>query len=527
MGGTVSFYFNQQFYVVFYVQFYCSNACIQLEKALIDRFLGVHISCNNRAKSVEDLFQLFPQLVPLFHETLVQEPKTDSVLAVMQFFSESQIKPQPFPVAWQLNFSTVFLDFVRQNSSLYGVFAARSFLSLCHEKNIPSIIEKVVQNLLDNFNSIRQRNTLRNHLELLQRLKDKYQNYVSKEPELTIQQSFSQLTGFLRKFNLEQFDCLLVKVLPIQEVLAYLAQPKQFQRISLHNYIPYLLVNSSLKDLPQVLESVLLLNLPECLQVKVLSIIVDRCQENSFQLVEILLLKSLELRGKYILMCYFKSVLLLFEDKKCIEKCVSSKLLTKTRQKYKSSLDIYKTSIILLIISKVEEKSEADRHFIKSAVKQFTTLPPLTDEDVVEDVSQSLKYLYLNLFCVCDKKRILKLSLKLLLEDGKFHFITFIAKVNLPSPRAALKIAFSYNFLIQYFESDTVAYDFVKDFYSGVHQSNDNKTNATNATFYEAEQTDYVDFNDLTRCVLAFLCHFCNYRKLDLYEKLVKLKTNK
>lgn len=487
-----------------------------MEKALIDRFLGVHISSNNRAKSVEDLFQLFPQLMPLFYETLVQQPKTDSVLAVMQFFSESQIKAQPFPVTSKLNFSNVFLDLVRQNSNLYGIFAARSFLSFCHGKNIPSIIENIVQDLLDNFNAIRQRNVLRNYLELLQELNDKYQ-----KPELKIQQSFTQLTGFLSKFNLEQFDCLLVKVLPTQEVLAYLEQPKQFQRISLHNYIPYLLVNSSSKDLPQVLESVLHLNLPECLQVKVLSII-DQYQETSFQLVEILLWNSLQLSGKYVLMCYFKTILLLFE--RCIEKCVSSKLLNKIRQNYnKSNQEIYKTSIILLILSEVKEKSDADRHFIKSAVKHFTTLPPLTDEDVVEDLSQSLKYLYLNSFCLCDKKRILKLSLKLLLEEGKFHFITFAAKVSLPSARAALKIAFSYNFLIHYFNSDLVSYDFVKDFYSGVHI----KDNATNATFYEAEANDYVDFDDLTRCVLVFLNHFCNYRKLDLYEKFIKLKTSK
>lgn len=495
-----------------------------MEKALIDRFLGVHISYNNRAKSVEDLFQLFPQLMPLFYKTLVHEPKTDSVLAVMQFFSESQIKAQPFPVTSKHNFANVFLDLVGQKSNLYGIFAARSFLSLCRGKNIPSIIENIVQDLLDNFNIIRQRNVLRNYLELLQELNDKYQKCVSNEPELKIQQKFTQLTGFLRKFNLEQFDCLLVKVLPTQEVLAYLEQPKQLQRISLHNYIPYLLVNSSPKDLPQVLESVLHLNLPECLQVKVLSII-DRYQEISFQLVEILLWNSLQLSGKYVLMCYFKTVLRLFE--RCIEKCVSSKLLNKVRQNYKSNQEIYKTSIILLILSEVKEKSDADRHFIKSAVKHFTTLPPLTDEDVVEDVSQSLKYLYLNSFCLCDKKRILKLSLKLLLQEGKFHFITFAAKVSLPSPRAALKIAFSYNFLIQYFDSDIVAYDFVKDVYSGVHASNDIKDNATNATFYEAEANDYVDFDDLTRCVLVFLNHFCNYRKLDLYEKAITLKTSK
>lgn len=492
--------------------------------------MGVHISNSNRAKSVEDLFQLFPQLVPLFHETLVQEPKSDSVLAVMQFFSESQIKAQPFPITLQLNFSDVFLHFVRQNSSVYGIFAARSFLSLCHGKNIPAIIENVVQGLLENFNSIRQRHTLRNHLELLQELNDKYQNYVSNKPELLaeclrIKQSFNQLTGFLSKFNLEQFDCLLVKVLPIQKVFAYLEQPKQLQHISLHNYIPHLLVNSSPKDLPQVLESVLLLKLPECLQVKVLSIIVDRPQDTSFQLVEILLFKSLELSGKYILMCYFKSILLLFED--CLEESISGKILDKARKNYNSSMEIYKTSIILLILSKVKEKSEADRHFIKIAIKQFSTLLPLTDEDVVEDVSQSLKYLYLNSFCLCDKQRILKLSLKLLLEEGMFHFITFVAKVSLPSPRAALKTAFSYNFLIRYFESDIVAYDFVKAFYSGVHPSKDNKDNASNATFYEAEETDYVDFDDLTRCVLMFLSHFCKYRKLDLYEKCVKLKSSK
>ncbi|KAF7285894.1 hypothetical protein GWI33_009368 [Rhynchophorus ferrugineus] len=131
------------------------NANIQLAKALIERFHGVLVGYNNRPKSIDDLFNIFPNLAVPFFQTLSKNPLTDSAIIVMQFFSESQFTKKVFDddslATIRNSFLRLFIQIIKNNSNHYGIFAVRSYVSLCIEEDIPIIIQAsfALVNILD------------------------------------------------------------------------------------------------------------------------------------------------------------------------------------------------------------------------------------------------------------------------------------------------------------------------------------------------------------------------------------------
>lgn len=450
----------------------------------------------------------------------------------MQFFSESHLKKYPYSTEISLvtkeAFLRAFMVLIKENPNLYGLFSARAYTSLCLEYDIPCIIDHIVDFIIKNFQYIRSKHTTRNFMLLLQELYDKYVDSISDKPsepkELNnIHKSFEQLTLFYRHFNIKQFDLLLVKVLSVKEALTIIKQNMGFssndcrQRVWLHNYLPCLLINTFTTDLPNVLLTVLSRDLPECLQVKLLSILVDRfTKEHKLpsRIIEILVSKAFDVKdtSSYLLTCYFKVILLLFKN----VNFANNTILDKIRRYYgNSNMNTCKIFISLLTLSTLGAKSDPDKAFVKLAVKHFENLQ-LTAEDISENVSEMLEYLYKNSCCICDKRRILKLALLLLIEHGLWHFISFISKSNIPTPIRAMQKILDFYFLRTFFGSEIMAFEFVKEFYAAVSRDNDkNLLKGDNKTYYVEEECVFVERDCIGRIVIRFLYEFCKFRNMD------------
>ncbi|KAL1502812.1 hypothetical protein ABEB36_007904 [Hypothenemus hampei] len=428
------------------------NACAQLEKALIDRFLGVKIGLNNRAKNLEDLFQIFPQLIRPFVQMLQQNPLNDSAIAVMQFFIESQWSLSPFrtEVFYEVQyvFLKIFQNFIKENSSLYGTFASRAYISLCPEKSLPYNIENVIQFIRDNFKNIQKKHTIRNFILVLKELYRKYTEKPRNSQEYSwLHYQLSLLTNFLQtNFHLEQFDFLLFKVLSLQDVIKQLENFKKqeyfLDKVWLHNYIPFIAFNNSLAVLPHMILSE---KIPECLQIKVLQILLKRSlKEDCSATLKMLIFRGLngEFTSKYLQISHFKLVLFIFEQhSEIIEFCDRISL------SFDVENDIFKIFICLLILSKQRKRSPRDLLFIKRSVRIFESCLFSADDDFIEIFDEMLKYLYQMVTCVCDKKRLLNMALILILEYGLYNLISFILNISIPNSLSALTVLLDDAFL--------------------------------------------------------------------------------
>ncbi|XP_066149015.1 uncharacterized protein [Euwallacea fornicatus] len=482
------------------------NACIQLEKALIDRFLGVHTSASNRSKSVQDLFLLFPHLARMFYEVLIQVPLKDSSLVVMQFFIESQIRPLPFPseiiVVTREAFLSVFTTIILDNPDVYGIFAARAYVSLCLQRELSQVISHVVDFVIRNFGLIRNKGTLRNFMILL------------KELSRNCKYDFESLSEFLSACsNPEQFDLMLLKLLSRKNSLIVLQGLQSHltsnyrHRLWLNNYIPILMQD----HLPSVVKLLGNYVIPECLQVKVLCMLLDKLDVEQGDEVLFSLLKNLphsEPKSNYLWMCYFQIYLLIFERLKTVSEL--KLLMPKIEHK-----NIHETCLYHLILSTNPVDPAKNKNLAKSTLRQFQS--HLNDE-ISEDISRTLQYVYSNcLQCHCINRQILTLSFRLLINHGHWHFIEFITRSSIPNPVRALKDVLKYRFLSSFLGDDWAAFQFVSD----VNKMNNTKRKlevSNMGTFYEAEEEVHVDLDLVVRAVTEFLREFCERRKLNYYE---------
>ncbi|XP_066261429.1 uncharacterized protein [Euwallacea similis] len=482
------------------------NACIQLEKALIDRFLGVHTSTSNRSKSVQDLFLLFPHLAHMFYEVLIQVPLKDSSLVVMQFFIESQIRPLPFPseiiVVTRESFLRVFTTIILESPDLYGIFAVRAYVSLCLQNEISQVISHVIDFITQNFGLIRKKCTLRNFVLLL------------KELSRNFKYNFEGLAEFLSACsNLEQFDLMLLKVISrknsliaLQGLQSHLTSNYR-HRLWLNNYIPILMED----HLPSVIKLLGNYVIPECLQVKILCVLLDKLNvvgrdEVLFSLFENLL--HSEPKSNYLWMCYFQVSLLIFERLKIVPKM--KLLMPKVEHK-----NIHETCLYYLILSTNPVHSAKNQNLAKSTLRQFQSL---LNDDISEDISRTLQYVYSNcLQCHCINRQILTLSFKLLIDHGHWHFIKFITGSSISNPVRALKDVLKYRFLKGFLGGDWAAFQFVCDVYkmSNIERKLEVRSMRT---FYEAEEEVYVNLDWIVRTVMGFLKEFCEGRKLNYCE---------
>lgn len=495
---------------------------MQLEKALIDRFLGVITGPNSRSKSVIELFQLFPQLTVKFFKVLTRSPLTDSALAVFQFFCESQVKPQPFPHLIQEDeFRQLFQMLIKQRCDVYGVFAAKAFVSLCYAQHVPRIIQDIVEVVLSDFSKIRRRHVLRNFLVLLEELLDKYNMSGAKScQQWKMWQSIRKLRVFLGKLNLPQlFDCLLIKVQSFGSALGVLQNDcldfKDYkQRMWLNNYLPFLILNSSNEALSRVVQRVLSQNPPEFMQEKLISVLLHRLLKSSIphdkisEIFNCLILQAVNLKASstHLLACYFRVLLTLSRRYNSID----DQALQIMRQNYGAEIlqNPYKTFIFHLALSRIV-KSEADKIFCEKA----SLVRVSDDEELIEDASRMLIYLHRNSTTEFNAKGTLRMALRFLVLHGKWHFVAGASKKRIPTALSALRVILDYNFLVGVFQSDQLAFKFVQEAFSALHKNTRRKEPiGESKSFYEVEVDDFVTQSSLYRAVFKFLREFCKNR---------------
>uniref|UniRef100_A0AAR5Q4N3 DUF2428 domain-containing protein n=1 Tax=Dendroctonus ponderosae TaxID=77166 RepID=A0AAR5Q4N3_DENPD len=497
------------------------NACMQLEKALIDRFLGVVTGPNSRSRSVIELFQLFPQLAMEFFKVLTRSPLTDSALAVLQFFCESQVKPQPLPIVIQASFQQLFQMLIKQRCDVYGVFAAKAFVSLCCIQHIPRIVQDIVEVLLGDLSRIRRRHVLRNFLVLLEELLDKYTLSGAKSGQhLQMWKSLRELRVFLEKLNLPQlFDCLLVKVQSFDSALGILQKNcldfKDYkQRMWLNSYLPFLVLNSSNEALSRVVQRVLSQNPPEFLQEKLLSVLLHRVLNSSIsqaktsEIFNCLILHAVKLAGSttHLLACYFRVLLTL--SRSC--NSTDDEVLQIMRQDYGREIlqNPYKTFIFHLALLGVV-KSEADEKFCEQA--SLVRVPD--DDDLIEDASRMLIHLHRNSKTEFNVKGTLRMALRFLVLHERWHFVTAASRKRIPTALSALRVILDYDFLMGVFQSDQLAFEFVKETFIALQGDAQRKEAIGGGkTFYEKEVNGFVTQGSLSRAVFKFLRDFCKNR---------------
>ncbi|CAG9770874.1 unnamed protein product [Ceutorhynchus assimilis] len=497
------------------------NACFQLQKSLIDRFLGVHMGYNRRHRAIDDLFILFPEIILPFYQRLVTIPLNDSALAVMQFFAESQLKMRPFtPEIQGLEiFLQAFIVLIKTNSDIYGVFAARAYVSLCLEKDIPDIIEHIADFIIEDFVFIKQRNTIRNFMLLLRELNEKFINFISEKPTkpegfYQISKSLDNLADFLfQKNNSYQMDLLLVNLHSF-EMLLPTFECSNFQmnvytdRIRFNNNLPFFINHAPLNTLDDTLKLILSKNLTECLQITVLTTLVDRFDKSdklNFPLKEILnilITHALKIDNarNYLLMCYFKVIFMFFECCQCLDKDFSVGVYSFYNV---SENNIYKILIKFLILSQTDI---SDAKFVNLSIKYLQNNLANFDEDILQMFSKMLQYIHKCCACYHDKQRILKLAIYLIREHCLWHFASFLGKLMIPTPIQAMQVLLGKTLLTNYFGLHEIAVNFLKELYEFVNEEN-SVAKVSNESFYYREEYVFVSKDTISKIVQNFFEH--------------------
>ncbi|XP_050315940.1 uncharacterized protein LOC126750376 isoform X2 [Anthonomus grandis grandis] len=495
------------------------NGCIQLLKALIIRFLGVPIGPNDRPRSTIDLFNIFPVVVKDFYQALTVVPLNDSALAVLQFFSESQIKVEMFSTELKLftmeSFLRLFVRIISEDSG-YGLYAARAYVSLCAPQDISSILTHIVDFFIAGYLLIRQRHVIRNFILLLQELLDKY-NYsirdkLSGKPGYgEIHRKLNELSCFLKIVNCGQFDLLLVRTLSVEEILHKFENSSSDLKcfpgtVWLHNNVPFLITNVPIGGLKRVLNVVLSKNIPEFVQIKVLGKLLDRishsCDDFSFILEE-LILKALNTSLKastYLQMSYYKLILLIFNRSQSATNFLPN--ISNFEDSNLQNLNIYTLLVIILTLNNFKDNSK----HLNVILKRFESEMTRGTEDAIESISEILKYVHQSASCICQKRKILKLALFIVVEHGHWHLLNHLTNCFITTPNVAVQQLINFKFLVKYFQNPADAFQFVQEF---CEVKRKDSVKVCNKGYYVVEEEEFVDKALVDRLVFRFLKDFC------------------
>ncbi|XP_060533156.1 uncharacterized protein LOC132706086 isoform X2 [Cylas formicarius] len=405
------------------------NADLQLTKALIDRFYGVVIGSSLRPKTIEHLLLLFPQLASRFCNVL-SGSLTDSCLIVMEFISEAHIRKPLFENSF-FELTRGFLlralfTIIETNSHDYGLMAVKAYAALCREDDVPSVFCGTVEYLIENLLLIRSQRTLRNFLYLLQGLYEKSRHKKrmnSRYRKLTVvarDHLDSRYVSFL-SFKSSTLD-------EIETSVDRIDSSKYDSRIWQNNYLPYWLNNAEDEMLGYVLQKMLRSRVSDCVQSKLLSVLVAKYSKSCINdqvwryVASALVSKVVEVDDSniYLLLCYLKVVLLL----KAYVTEISDDLLNNIRFSYESVNHHYKSFVYVIALASRRGLSISDQRFIKLSIKRLKNLN-FDDEEVSELTSEILPSLYKCTWCSCTRLEVHKMALLLLLRHGLTDFIDF------------------------------------------------------------------------------------------------------
>ncbi|KAJ8921131.1 hypothetical protein NQ315_013601 [Exocentrus adspersus] len=303
------------------------NADLQLIRAIIDRFYGVCLNVSDRPKSIEDLFVLFPVLSSYFYTILSSVKLDERAVLVFQFFSESQIKERIYATESTDSFLQLFLRIIQKYSNHYAKMAVYSYSSLCSPKAIRNEICSIIRFFKANFELL-SKNVFANFVLLIQLLYVKYKKSfecsIDKENIRVIDFALNDLVQVLRKYDGSFFDLILFKTksqsIVLQEFVHNFDENSFVDRLWLHNNITFLFVNARGTSISSVLRKILFRNISSCIQIKILTILISRFENNEFasctveEILGVLLEKSLSVddADNYLLNCYFKTILLFY-----------------------------------------------------------------------------------------------------------------------------------------------------------------------------------------------------------------------
>ncbi|XP_044256352.1 uncharacterized protein LOC123006156 isoform X2 [Tribolium madens] len=407
------------------------NANLQLLKSLIERFLGVSLDENIRPKTIQDLFILFPTLVPCFYKILCQNELSDSAVITLLFFSESQILNNSF-IGDALEddfdkFRHLFVKIIQKYSNNLGFLAIKAFTSLCAFKNISGVFSEIIFYIQRKFERM-PRNVLANLIKLLQELYQKYKLVLIQTDEIIIKKALGNLTTYLKQFDSFYFNLLSLRLHTVDEILEEIvislnSEINYEKRIWLNNYVPYIMRNINQNRLSIFLERISC-QTPEFLQVRILSILVDRINEiNVAPIMKILILKLSKLLdcSKFLIMSYAKTILLCSET---VHGLNCDNLITRIRQDFQTE-SIYKMFIYVFVLSHCSSRTNKDSQFLTKCVKKY--VDAIGDDEILFDLASTLIYLYKS-SSIGDRYNVMKMAFHLLLnEQTAFEICKFIS----------------------------------------------------------------------------------------------------
>ncbi|KAJ3640003.1 hypothetical protein Zmor_003328 [Zophobas morio] len=459
------------------------NADLQLMKSLIERFLGVSLDEITRPKTIEDLFMLFPSLVSHFYEVLSKKELNDSAILVLLFFSESQIKNDVF-VQTCLGrdfekFRHLFVRIMKNYSNNAGFLAIRAFTSLCPSDKIPSVFSEVVYYIQREFVHM-DKNVFANLIKLLQELDHKYKSSLVRTREGVISRAVDALVNYLKPFNCLYFNLLSVRLCTVEDlsdkIVASLTDEIDYKkRIWLNNYIPFVVAEIGFAHLGILLNRILQCHLPEFLQIRILSILVDKSTHKSFPataVLKVLVLKLATLSDDqtFLIMAYSKTILLIYEFTRDLS--LSSDLIAQIRQDFQTEC-IYKVFIYVLALARSDFKTN-DEVFLKKWVKKY--VDAIDQDEVLVDLSITITHLY-GLVSTEDRYVVIKLIFYLLLnESTSFEMCKFVSSLtnsHCSSVLVSLVNLLNCENLMSYVGEKTLVFKLLFEFYDYVDSLSD------------------------------------------------------
>ncbi|CAG9854305.1 unnamed protein product [Phyllotreta striolata] len=405
------------------------NANLQLTKSILERLYGVSISNNYRPKNISDILVLYPWIGSYFFRILSSKRLDDRAVIVLQFFSESYIKETLFEdnIAEIVECLRVLLVHIIKNyPNQYGKLAVKSFASICPIGDIPAVFADIASYIARHFAEI-PKNIFANLALLMQELHEKYEvSYkyrIDSNGMEYMRVVWLNLTTYLNTIRTDLFDYLLIKVKSVREILSSGVYDKN--NMWFHNNLPYLFLNANCEEICAVLDDRKFLCIPEYCQVKMLSIFVQRFENNEFSLENLERIKN----------ALFQVALSISDDKvyllNCYFKCLTI-FCGKTDDVFETSISIstnlHKNMIALLRISK-NPSNNSFFNAIMDKIKRNISI----NEDLDNDIISVLTIIYPKLpkhLCSDVLKIILYYSSLNPTHLGAYHFISKNSRKN-------------------------------------------------------------------------------------------------
>lgn len=506
------------------ITFFYRNADLQLLKSLIERFLGVSLSYCQRPKTIEDLFVLFPEVITIFYQTLSTPFLNDSAIIVLLFFSESKIKANPLinPLLERIfdGFRVLLMDIIKNISNSYGKLAIKAFAALCIDSNIPTVYNGLVRYILGNFRNM-PKNIFGNLVRLLEELYVKYEQSVVKMDSEIMRAATKDLAVYLRNFDSFCFSLISLRLLGPEDAMGKITECLKGEidyekRLLLNTYLPFLFNEIEVNQLDIVLKTISSHTVPDFLQVKILSILIDRLDKNSEVLVSVLstlilkLVRLKEYEDVYLITAYAKTILLFHDLSKKLN--LTEYLLSNIRSDYQTT-SIYKIAVYVMILTHLVNKSESDRVFLNDSVLNYIKIATEHNDDILCDISSTVRYLYKSIDLHNNNKlRLIKLIFYLLLQNSTSSemckLISFMFHSNCSSVLVSFDFILNFHNLYEYLGNEDLVIKLLLELYYYIDQLSEKC--AESGTYYLIEDDLSIPKRFVLKIIRKSLFHFCS-----------------